>query len=209
MNGTLTTKVCRLAGDLATHPGYAARYVSDNVLHSRTPLELEIPWFSYAAIEFLEKALQPQMTVCEYGSGGSTIFFARRIRAVHSIEDNAKWFELVTKRIKELGIKNAELSLCPFDFKNPAGFEKSAYLNAVPDRPFDIYVIDGSEEWEQVRPVCFRHVERLIRPGGMIIVDDSWRYPELRKANKANRVQIFQSVGPHRPGVTSTDVFFY
>lgn len=130
MNGTLATKVCRLAGDLATHPEYAARYVSDNVLHSRTPLELEIPWFSYAAIEFLEKALQPQMTVCEYGSGGSTIFFARRVRAVYAIEDNPKWHELVVKRIQELGITNAELVLHPFDFKNPSGFEKSAYLNA-------------------------------------------------------------------------------
>jgi predicted O-methyltransferase YrrM len=209
MNGTLATKFCRLAGDLATHPSYAARYVSDNVLHSRTPLELEIPWFSYAAVDFLEKTLQPQMTVCEYGSGGSTLFFARHVRTVHSIEDNPRWFELVNQRIKELGIGNAKICLHPFDFKNPVGFEKSAYLNAVPEQPCDVYVIDGSEEWEQVRPICFRHVERLIRPGGMIIVDDSWRYPELRRANKAKRMQTFQSVGASRPGVTSTDVFFY
>lgn len=209
MQGTVAEKVSRLAGNLATHPGYAARYVSDNVLHKRTPLDLERPWFSYAAIDFLEKALRPEMNVCEYGSGGSTIFFAKRLQSVYSIEDNSSWYELVTQRLKEQGIRNAELGLFPFDFKNPAGFEGSAYLNAVPDRPFDIFVVDGSEEWDLVRPICFKHVEPKVRPGGMIIVDDSWRYPELRTGSKAKRVQTFQSVGPFRPGVTSTDIFFY
>jgi len=209
MNGNIAEKVCRLAGDLATHPTHLKQYVANNVLSHRTPLELELPWFSYEAIHFLEGYLKPQMTVCEYGSGGSTVFFARRVRAVYSIEDNEKWFELVTQRLQEMNIRNAELHLHPFDFKNPAGFEKSAYLHAVPERPFDVYVIDGSEEWDQVRPVCFQHVEERVQPGGTIIVDDSWRYPELRKHNKAKEVKIFQSTGPYRPGVTSTDVFFY
>lgn len=209
MNGTVAEKVVRLAGDLATHPSHAARYLSNYVLRKRTPLDLERPWFSYAAIDFLEKNLQPHWTVCEYGSGGSTIFFARRVRSVFSIEDNPKWFELVTARLKETDIANAEVVLHPFDFKNPKGFEQSAYMNAVPDRPFDIYVIDGSEEWDQVRPICFKHIEPKVKPGGMIIVDDSWRYPDLRANNKAKRFETFQSVGPFRPGVTSTDIFFY
>ena len=209
MNGNITVKMCRLAGNLAAHPSYLNRYLDHNVLHRRWPLDLEIPWFSYAAIDFLKQHIKQHMTVCEYGSGGSTIFFAKRLASVFSIEDNAQWFELVTRRLQEKEILNATVELCPFNFKNPAGFEKSAYLNAVPDQPFDIYVIDGSEEWEQVRPVCFQHVEERIRPGGMIIVDDSWRYTELRKHNKAREVRTFQSVGPGRPGVTSTDIFFY
>ena len=209
MNGNLAEKMFRLAGNFATNPGYLTRYWSDNVLNRKTPLDLETPWFSYAAIDFLGKNLQPEMTACEYGSGGSTLFFARRLQAVYSIEDNPKWFAMVTERIKERGIRNAEINLFPFDFKNPKGFEQSAYLNAIPQRPFDIYVIDGSEEWEQVRPLCFRHVERIIRPGGMIIVDDAWRYPSLRTNSHARQVRTFESAGPCRPGVTSTDIFFY
>lgn len=202
MNGNLAEKVFRLAENFATHPGYLARYLSNNVLNRKSPLDLETPWFSYAAIDFLEKNVRSEMTVCEYGSGGSTLFFARRVQAVYSIEDNPKWFAMVTGRIKELEIRNAEVHLFPFDFKNPAGFEQSAYLNAIPQRAFDIYVIDGSEEWEQVRPLCFRHVEQFIRPGGMIIVDDAWRYPSLRTRNLARQVKTFQSAGPSRPGVT-------
>ena len=48
-----------------------------------------------------------------------------------------------------------------------------------------------------------------IKKNGIIVVDDSWRYPEIRQRNAARRFQIFQSVGPARPGVTSTDVYFY
>jgi hypothetical protein len=40
-------------------------------------------------------------------------------------------------------------------------------------------------------------------------VDDSWRYPSLRASAKTKRYKVFRSVGPCRPGVTSTDLYFY
>ena len=157
----------------------------------------------------VEQYLQPHMTVCEYGSGGSTMFFARRTKSVFSIEDNPKWFALVSQRLEQSLLPNATVALHPFDFKNPAGFEDSEYLNAIPEDLFEVIVVDGSEEWTQVRPICFEKAETRIKPGGIIVVDDSWRYPALRQRNRAKAVRIFQSVGPCRPGVTSTDVFFY
>jgi len=209
MHGTISQKIGRVITDLIQHPQYLSRCLAHNLGQSKTPLDLEIPWFSYAAIDFLENFLQPHMTVCEYGSGGSTLFFSRRVKSVVSIEDNRTWFDLVSRRVKEKGIQNVSLKLCPFDFKNPVGFENSEYLHAMPDEQFDVVVVDGSEEWTQVRPVCFRKAEARVKVGGIVVVDDSWRYPELRERNRAKRVQIFQSVGPARPGVTSTDVFFY
>ena len=209
MHGTVSQKIGRALGDLLLHPQYISRCLAHNILNDKTPLDLEIPWFSYAAIDFLEGFLKPHMTVCEYGSGGSTLFFASRTKSVVSIEDNPKWFELVSRRLQKKGITNVTLKLAPFDFKNPVGFEASEYLNAIPDEIFDVVVVDGSEEWTQVRPVCFKHVEKRIKPGGIIIVDDSWRYLALRTNNQAQRCEVFQSLGPCRPGVTSTDVFFY
>jgi SAM-dependent methyltransferase len=149
------------------------------------------------------------MAVCEFGSGGSTLFSARRAKSVLSIEDNADWFFRVKERLRQQGIRNATVQLHPFDFKNPAGFENSDYLNAMPDGPFDVLIVDGTEEWVPVRPACFERAERCVKPGGIIVVDDSWRYPSLRTRHRAKRVEVFQSVGPCRPGVTSTDVFFY
>jgi precorrin-6B methylase 2 len=209
MKGSIPVKIGRLVANLALNPHYVPRTLRDNVITGATPLDLELPWFSYSAIDFLSKQLRAEMDVCEYGSGGSTLFFAKRTRSVYSIEDNEKWFALVSERVKQLALKNVALKLCPFDFKNPAGFEKSEYLNAIPNRKFDVIVIDGSEEWNQVRPICFEHAENFINPGGLIVVDDSWRYPALRAKNRAKKHQVFESVGPCRPGVTSTDVFFY
>src|ERR1022692_694672 len=95
------------------------------------------------------------------------------------------------------------------DFKNPEGFENSAYLHSIPPQKFDVIVVDGAEDAVPVRPICFYHAENFINPGGIIVVDDSWRYPELRRINRAAKHRIFKSVGPCRPGVTSTDIFFY
>jgi len=209
MKGSIPAKIGRLVANLALNPHYVPRTLRHNLINGATPLDLELPWFSYAAIDFLSKQLRADMEVCEYGSGGSTIFFAKRTRKVFSIEDNEKWFGLVSERVKQLGLQNVELKLFPFDFKNPTGFEKSDYLHAIPNRKFDVIVIDGSEEWNQVRPICFEHAEKFINPGGLIAVDDSWRYPALRAKNRAKRHQVFESVGPCRPGVTSTDIFFY
>ena len=209
MKGTVPQKVGRLLGNLVSHPRYVPRYLAHNVLTGRPPLDLELPWFSYAAIEFLDSWLNPHMTVCEYGSGGSTLFFARRAKSVFSIEDDLKWFELVSRQVKERFLTNVQIELCPFDFKEPVGFDQSAYLHAIPNEKFNVIVVDGTEEWIPVRPICFAHAETRIKPGGIIVVDDSWRYPRLRTNHCAKYHRTFQSVGPGRPGVTSTDVFFY
>jgi len=209
MHGTVPQKIGRVISNLVLHPQYISRCLSHNVLNGSTPLDLEIPWFSYAAIDFLETFLKKHMTVFEYGSGGSTVFFARRVKRVLSVEDSASWHELVTERLQVKNLTNASLRLCPFDFKAAEGFEESDYFNAIPEEQFDVIVVDGMEEWTLVRPTCFAKAEKHIKKGGIIIVDDSWRYPELRERNHAKDVKIFQSVGPCRPGVTSTDVFFY
>lgn len=209
MQGTIPQKVGRLMANVCRHPQDIPRYVAHNVIGRKTPADLELPWFSYAAIDFLDDFLSPEMTVCEYGSGGSTFFFARRANSVLSIEDNPQWFTLVSNRLREKSIRNVTMRLCQFDFKNPAGFENSEYLNAMPDKPFDVIVIDGSEEWTRIRPVCFEKAQSRVKKNGIIVVDDSWRYPEIRRSHAATRFETFQSAGPCRPGVTSTDVFFY
>ncbi len=145
MQGTIPQKIGRLVANVCLHPQYIPRCLAHNVIGGKSPADLELPWFSYAAIDFLDSFLRPDMSVCEYGSGGSTFFFARRAHSVFSIEDNAQWFSLVSARLNEKSIGNVTLKLRPFDFKNPAGFENSEYLHAIPDERFDVIVVDGSE----------------------------------------------------------------
>lgn len=209
MHGNTVTRVGRLVSNLLTHPNYLMRYLQQGPLTKRGPLDHEVPWFSFAAIDFLKSYLRPEMTVFEYGSGGSTLFFAKRVAHVVTTEDHPEWFAIVEQRLKQKGIENVTLQLRPFEFESTAAFEASDYVKSIPEEKFDVLVVDGTEHGHDTRPVCFRHAESFVKPGGIIVVDDSWRYDNLGATAGSTRHQRFQSVGPCRPGVTSTDVYFY
>lgn len=209
MDLTNPQRVAKLAGDLVQHPGNVPRYIAHNLISRKPPVELELPWFSYGAIDFLENYLQKETRVFEFGSGGSTLFFAQRARSVVAVEDNAHWCELVAAKIAARKINNVDLRHVPVTFTIEEAFASSAYVNAVRESTFNVIIVDGAEWTPNARPICFRAAEKQIAPGGIIVVDDSWRYRELRQTHRAKRVEIFESVGPARYGVTSTDVYFY
>ncbi|MCR5879502.1 hypothetical protein [Phenylobacterium sp. J367] len=129
-------------------------------------MDAEIPWFSWSSIEFLQSYVNPEATVFEYGSGGSTLFFSRRAKSVVSVEDNHAWHALMTKTLAERGVQNAELMLASADL-GTANYRDTPYVRAL-DRPFDIIIIDGTEDWpsELVRPHCFNHAETKVTAGG-------------------------------------------
>ncbi len=189
MEGSLARKFGRLAGDLTRHPRYIPRYVTHL---RRTPLDLGLPWFSYEAIEFLAAHVRPEMTVFEYGAGGSTAFFAQLGVRVTSIEPDPTWRQRV---------RNAMAGWCTVELRADGEI----------DRPHDVVVIDHADPpWNpygtRSRAETFRLVEPLMRRGGIVVLDDSWRHSALRAGR---RVRVCQSVGPCRVGVTTTDIFFY
>lgn len=202
-------RVCRLGADLLQHPRNVPRYLANNLVARQSPIDLALPWFSYGAIDFLDKNLRRDMHVFEFGSGGSTIFFAQRCASLRAVEEEAKWAARVRSRAAERGLHNIEIVNQPFDFSNPQNFAASDYLAQVRSGRWDVIVVDGADSDFTIRPICFRAAESQVQPGGMIVVDDSWRYTQLRRANRARRVEVFQSVGPARFGVTSTDIYFY
>lgn len=209
MQGNFLTRSLRLFSHLVCHPTDVPRYFQTSIQKQYSPLDLRLPWYSYGAIDFLEDYLKPHLSVFEYGSGGSTLFFAQRTAAVISVEDNAEWKEKVENALRDLHLKNATLIHHSFDVWNAESFRNCSYLNSITQGTYDVISVDGTEASIPLRPICFRLAEQHIKPGGIIIVDDSWRYPELRVNNRARNHRIFQSIGPCRPGITSTDIFFY
>ena len=70
-----------------------------NSFKSSKPVDKEgspIPWFSYPAVEFLSKRLNNRMTVFEFGSGNSTLFFSDRVNQVVSVEHNKDWYDKIS-----------------------------------------------------------------------------------------------------------------
>jgi predicted O-methyltransferase YrrM len=211
-------KVALLAGALIADPASIPTYLATR---RKRPLDIGLPWISLKAIRFLERFLTPEMTVLEYGSGGSTIFFARRCKRVIAIEDDPVWLGAVRQRLGALRLTNAEIRLCETGSlynSSSAEFRESSYLRGADGLSPDLVLVDGADEiraygredYEPRRSICFHHVEPMMAAkGGVIMVDDASLYPGLRHHNRAKRSQSLTGVGPCRNGVTRTDIFFY
>ena len=76
----------------------------------------------------------------------------------------------------------------------------------------DVVLIDGKDDFnfkEPWREICFRHAEPMMRPGSIIVLDDSWAYPRVRADNRSKARRVYSGVGPARAGPATTDIFFY
>jgi len=209
MNLSNAGRVQKLFTNLLLNPDLLAPYVSKSVFNKQLPIDLNLPWWSFRAIEYADQIFFAK-NVFEFGTGGSTIRYAPKCKLWTSVEDDANWLKLVRGRLEQADIKNVELIHQYFDFDNPINFDKSAYLGAFdPSKDYDVIIIDGQDTTFRERITCFRHVEPTIKAGGVIVVDDWWRYTELLATNRAKSIKVFESVGPCRYGVTSTAFFHY
>jgi hypothetical protein len=111
------------------------------------------------------------------------------------------------------GLNNTTLNFAPFDFANLDNFEQSPYLHNL-RKGHDLIVVDGQDNYHfeqklSARTLCFRQAQEFISPSGIILVDDSWRYPEIRRTSRCKKLVIHESAGPCRRGVTSTDIHYF
>jgi hypothetical protein len=75
------------------------------------PLNYDQPWIVFEAKDFLDKILKKDMVVWEYGSGSSTLYFARRVKQVYSLENDKEWFDHLNARIAAEHVKNVHYTL--------------------------------------------------------------------------------------------------
>ncbi len=209
MNLSNPQRLLKLATSLVRQPLYVPAYCRYHQFRGQLPVDVGLPWWSFAAIEAVKKFCSGATDAFEFGSGGSTVFLAGLCRHVTSVEDDPSWCERMRLEIEQRSLQNIDLRLCPFDFQRPIGFEDSDYLHALTGQTYDVIVVDGQDWTFDMRPKCFEHAEKQIRDGGLIVVDDSWRYPQLRTHHRARAVETHEGVGPCRVGVTSTDLYYY
>jgi hypothetical protein len=206
MNISNTQRVLKLGSSLCRNPKHIWPYLQTNVFSRKLPMDWPYPWWSFGSIEEADKIFRDKK-IFEYGSGGSTVRYAEIAFSIISVEDDAQWLEKVERKMQAR--RNCKLLYRPFDFRNPANFEKSAYLNSLDSNAYNIIIIDGQDWTCNERITCFRHAEKFVKSGDIIVVDDYWRYEILNGSNKAKAVRVFESTGPCRYGVTSTAFFYY
>jgi hypothetical protein len=168
----------------------------------RAPLQAGIPWVTFPALDRLRHALPRAARVLEWGSGGSTLFFARRAASLVSIEHDGSWHERVVAAMAELqsaaGPAEAALRLarhgaasCRLDLHHvppgPAqGAVPEAWRSGRPElegRSLEAYVRkieawpDGSFDLVLVdgraRPGCVGAAVPKVAAGGAILLDNA------------------------------------
>jgi predicted O-methyltransferase YrrM len=124
-----------------------------------------LPWMTYPAIEFLQKTINKNHRIFEFGCGASTIFFAKNAKEVVGLETDKRWLEIVKNNLSEKKL-NAEIHLME------DGIENENYENFPNNfsEKFDFIIIDSIKRFR-----CAKNSIKFLKDGGTIILDDSQR----------------------------------
>ena len=205
-------KISALGTSLLKNPSFLGSYLKYLPAWSGTPIENGLPWISFGALRFLRQRLEPSYDVFEYGGGGSTVYFALRTRSVTTMESHPEWHRKLTAEIQTRGITNATCEYHPISGDRLEAFQHDAYFHRVSARTWDVIMIDcycgySETRYGQTRAFAFELALPQIKPGGFLILDDSWMFPELLQPRKGWRITDHVGPGPCRYGVTSTAIF--
>ncbi len=185
-----------------------------------------IPWVVYDAKDWLDSFLKKDMRVFEWGSGGSTLYFCKRVQQVISIEHAKEWFDEVSAVLQSEKItncnyflaepkKNSLLHYLPYStwFYNSKTFPEyhnasfRAYvrkIDAHPDHSLDFVFVDG-----RARISCIMHAIRKIKKGGYLMLDNSERIAyqsTMRKLDQFPRID-FLGHGPYLEETWQTTIW--
>jgi SAM-dependent methyltransferase len=135
------------------------------------------PWLNDTANSILASMLKPSDVGLEFGSGRSTIWFARRLAKLTSVEHDPQWYEDTSRRLRSEGITNVDYRLAPRPAR-PEDWPISSYVRVAdefPKQSLDFILIDGPGDG---RDACVLKVLDLLKPGGLLVVDDlHWWIP--------------------------------
>lgn len=169
--------VARVAGALLDNPE-ALPTLSWLVNRQLTNWDLAEPWWNSRAISYLAERLKDGDRVWEWGAGGSTVWLVERAAEVISIEDNAEWARKVQQRcpgaeVRLIGGADSGILRSEPAFSDHGIHFFDEYVTAIdhePDKSLDVVIADG-----RCRLDCVRHAAPKLRPGGLLVLDDTDR----------------------------------
>ena len=127
----------------------------------------EVPWLTDQMNEVLKCWLHPTDNGLEWGSGRSTLWFAKRVHRLISIEHDQAWYTKIKNQFANQSIANVDYYLCQ---------DEKEYVSTgmnLPENSFDFCLVDGI-----VRDRCALSAISRLKPGGILILDNSnWYLP--------------------------------
>ena len=156
------------------------------------------PWITYPCLKFLEQRIHKRMTVFEYGSGNSTLWWAARVGKVISYEHDHDWYRKMEKRVPP----HVEINYVSLE----AGGEYSRKILEYPGQ-VNIVMVDGCD-----RINCLKNAPVALCDDGVIILDNSDREEykegtEFLRNRGYNRLD-FHGIGPINAYSWCTSIFY-
>ena len=118
-----------------------------------------IPWINYSMLHFLTSRLPENISILEYGSGNSTLYWAQLCKQIVSVEHDALWINYIRNKFSD--IPNIQLLTASPD----EGYETAP---AALDKKFELIIIDGIRRIE-----CANCAIKLLSEDGCILFDDT------------------------------------
>lgn len=144
---------------------------------------LDVPWWTYSVIDYLKSYLETckhPINVFEWGSGASTIWLAKRVDKVITIEHDPKWHAIIRPFLSPYPhvhsiLKEPDRLLVDgtFESSKVPGANFKPYVEAIHpySDKFDIIVIDG-----RARSACLQVCLPYLKNDGIIVFDNSNRH---------------------------------
>ncbi|WP_344775121.1 class I SAM-dependent methyltransferase [Gryllotalpicola kribbensis] len=145
--------------------------------------ELDMPWWTYRAISYVDAWLSARphpIRAFEYGSGASTAYLRRRVDEIHSVENHQGFADFIAPMLAEAGevdltVREGVPSQHPVIGSHKPGYENQDFADyvAVIDEVgglFDLIVIDG-----RAREACLERAVPHLADDGIIVFDNTHR----------------------------------
>jgi predicted O-methyltransferase YrrM len=153
-------------------PRYIMSRLADAAYQRACP---DHPWLTRTANQILASCLRKSDIGLEFGSGRSTLWFARRTQHLTSVEHDESWHKRVRDMLDESRQDNVDYHLFPMDAPEDLG-GGAAYVKVLErfeTESLDYVLVDG-----MYRDFCALNSLPKIRSGGVLIIDNAnWYLP--------------------------------
>lgn len=158
----------------------------------------EAPWMNYPVINILKERLNGDLSLFEFGSGYSTLFYAKLVRNVISVEHDRIWLNRMEAKVPD----NVSLLYKEKDIDG-------MYCRTINEfnQEFDVVIVDGRD-----RVNCVKQAIRKLSKIGVIILDDSARMRYLEAIDHAKkkgfRALSIEGLKPISFGIDRTTILY-
>ncbi|MGD0707631.1 MAG: hypothetical protein ABSA51_04165 [Anaerolineaceae bacterium] len=149
-------------------PRYAWNRINEKLYRRAHP---DLPWLTPEANDILTAWLRPDYVGAEFGSGHSTLWLARHLSHLTSVEHNPIWYQKVTALLKEANLTNVDYYLKEKQPGDDAQGFNSGYVAVIAtlkEASINFALVDGI-----YRSACVLALLDKIKPGGLLVIDNA------------------------------------